>query len=254
MTRQTYQGPGRRAGDNGRYGRLNRERVLLAALGVVDSEGLSALSMRRVAAELDVEAMALYRYTASKDGLLDGLVEALYIELSDALAADSPGTGTRCGQTIAWRTEMNRIAQATRQVLLAHPHAAPLIATRMLAVPLARRPPAVLRADERVLSLLGDAGLDDGHASMAYQAITAWILGYVFTELRVMVDDVDEPDPAIRLGLQHMPAQEFPHLRAMAPALAVHGGPPGLSTGLDALLDCFVAPYAEQDGSGAHRS
>src|SRR4051794_35847891 len=77
--------PARRASDRGRYGRLNRERVLTAALVLVDREGLSALSMRRLGAELGVEAMALYRYAASKDALLDGLVEALYLELEERL-------------------------------------------------------------------------------------------------------------------------------------------------------------------------
>src|SRR5690606_28180815 len=81
-------GPARRASDRGRYGRLSRERVLAAALRLVDDEGLSALSMRRLGAELSVEAMALYRYAASKDALLDGLVEALYLELEERLGTD----------------------------------------------------------------------------------------------------------------------------------------------------------------------
>jgi len=80
-------GQTRRASDRGRYGRLNRERVLAAALELVDREGLSALSMRRLGVELGVEALALYRYAASKGALLDGLVEALYLELEERLAA-----------------------------------------------------------------------------------------------------------------------------------------------------------------------
>lgn len=75
--------------------RLSRERVLAAALDVVDREGLSALSMRRVAAELDVEAMALYRYAPSKDALLDGLVEQLYMELHEDLAREEPAPSAR---------------------------------------------------------------------------------------------------------------------------------------------------------------
>ncbi|WP_017241003.1 TetR/AcrR family transcriptional regulator [Streptomyces sp. SS] len=229
---QGRRAPARRAGDHGRYGRLSRERVLATALQLVDREGLSALSMRRTGAELGVEAMALYRYAAGKDALLDGLVEALYAELEERLAAspESPG----------WRDELHRIAAETYAVALAHPHVAPLLATRMLAVPLARRPLAVLRDHERILTVLGRAGLDEETTVMAFRAVTGWLLGYVLGDLRAMVDNPDEPDPAFRLGLHRMPARELPRLRDAAPILARHGGPAGLAAGLDALLDGFT--------------
>ncbi|MEU6252705.1 TetR/AcrR family transcriptional regulator [Streptomyces sp. NPDC047043] len=231
-------GPTRRASDRGRYGRLNRERVLAAALELVDREGLSALSMRRLGAELGVEAMALYRYASSKDALLDGLVEALYLELEERLAA-GPGTGST--ETVpAWRAELHRIARATYDVCLAHPRAVPLLSTRMLAVPLAQRPLAVLKDHERVLALLRDAELDEARSAAVFQAFTAWLLGYVSVELRPMVDNPDEPDPGFRLGLHRMPSQELPRLRETAPALAEQGGPEGLAAGLDALLDRFT--------------
>ncbi|MFC4472680.1 TetR/AcrR family transcriptional regulator [Streptomyces xiangluensis] len=231
-------GPTRRASDRGRYGRLNRERLLAAALGLVDREGLSALSMRRLGAELGVEAMALYRYAASKDALLDGLVEALYLELEERLDAE-PGPGTEAG-TGAWRSELHRISRATYDICLTHPQAVPLLATRMLAVPLARRPLAVLRDHERVLALLREAGLDNVRASAVFRAFTAWLLGYVSVELQPMVDNPDEQEPAFRLGLHRMPSQELPRLRETAAALAEPGGPEGLTAGLDALLDQFV--------------
>ncbi|GAA2761699.1 TetR/AcrR family transcriptional regulator C-terminal domain-containing protein [Streptomyces paradoxus] len=226
-------GPARRASDRGRYGRLNRERVLSAALALVDREGLSALSMRRLGAELNVEAMALYRYAASKDALLDGLVEALYLELEEQLAADA-------GEDADWRAGLHRFARATYDVCLAHPQAVPLLATRLLAVPLARRPAAVLRDHERVLALLRKAGFDEATASAVFRAFTAWLHGYVSVELRPMVDNPDETDPAFRLGLHRLSAKELPTLRETAAALAERGGPEGLAAGLDALLDRFT--------------
>ncbi|MFE0254817.1 TetR/AcrR family transcriptional regulator [Streptomyces sp. NPDC059010] len=221
--------PARRASDRGRYGRLSRERVLAAALELVDREGLSALSMRRLGAELGVEAMALYRYAEGKDSLLDGLVEALYLELEGRLADGSEAS--------EWRTELQRTARALYDVCLAHPQAVPLLSTRMMAVPLARRPLAVLRDHERILVLLRKAGFDDARAASVFRAFTAWVLGYVSVELRAMVDNPEESDPAFRLGLHRMPSQELPVLREVAPALAEQGGPDGLSAGLDALLD-----------------
>ncbi|MFF7734379.1 TetR/AcrR family transcriptional regulator C-terminal domain-containing protein [Streptomyces sp. NPDC007984] len=225
-------GPARRASDRGRYGRLNRQRVLTTALALVDREGLSALSMRRLGTELGVEAMALYRYAASKDSLLDGLVEALYLELEERLA-DGDGDSD-------WRAGLHRIARETYAVCLTHPQAVPLIATRLLAVPLARRPAAVLRDHERVLTLLRGAGFDEATVAGVFRAFTAWLLGYVSVELRPMVDNPDETDPAFRLGLHRLSAKELPALRESAASLAEQGGPEGLAAGLDALLDSLT--------------
>ncbi|MCQ4209796.1 TetR/AcrR family transcriptional regulator [Streptomyces longispororuber] len=220
--------PARRASDRGRYGRLSRERVLTAALEIVDRDGLSALSMRGLGAELGVEAMALYRYADGKDALLDGLVEAFFEELETALDA---GSARR-----EWRPELDRIACAAYQVGLRHPHVVPLLATRLLSTPLARRPAAVLRADERIIALLLDAGLRDRQAVRLHRAFTAWLLGWLIVELRAMDDDPDEPDPAFRLGLHRLPARELPRLRETAPLMAERGGEGELSAGLDALL------------------
>lgn len=230
-TGDTAAAPARRAGDRGRYGRLSRERLLATALELVDRDGLSALSMRRLGAELDVEAMALYRYAAGKDALLDGLVEALYVELEERLAAGAEAS--------TWRAELARIAQATYAVCLTHPHVVPLLATRMLAVPLARRPLPVLRHHERVLALLRGAGLDEARSAAVFRSFTGWVLGYVSVELQAMVDSPEESEPAFRLGLHRMPPQELPTLRETAAVLAEQGGPEALTAGLDALLATF---------------
>ncbi|MFE9813377.1 TetR/AcrR family transcriptional regulator C-terminal domain-containing protein [Streptomyces sp. NPDC005548] len=60
---------------------------------------------------------------------------------------------------------------------------------RLLSTPLARRAPAVLRSDERVLALLQDAGLDDRQSVLVHRAFTAWVLGYLLVELRAMEDE-----------------------------------------------------------------
>jgi AcrR family transcriptional regulator len=233
-------GPARRASDRGRYGRLSRERVLACALELVDREGLSALSMRRLGAELGVEAMALYRYADGKDGLLDGLVEALFLELDERLARE-PDTGAGPDAAPYWRAELHRFARAMYDVCIAHPGVVPLLSTRMLAVPLARRPLAVLRDHERLLVLLHEAGADEARTAALFRAVNAWLLGYVSVELRAMVDNPEESDPAFRLGLHRMPARDLPTLREQAPALAERGGPEALAAGLDALLDRILA-------------
>ncbi|MGW8889899.1 TetR/AcrR family transcriptional regulator [Streptomyces sp. NPDC055749] len=230
--------PGRRAGDKGRYGRLSRDRVLASALDVVDREGLSSLSMRRLGSELGVEAMALYRYAASKDELLDGLVDVFCQELEAVLAEEEAG-GQPDAAPPDWRQELHRIALASYGVAMRHPNVVPLLATRLLSTPLARRPMAVLRSDERILDLLHRAGLGEDTVVALHRACTAWVLGYLLVELRAMDDEPDEPEPAFRLGLHRMPAQELPRLRATAISLADRGGPDRLAAGLDALLDRF---------------
>ncbi|MEU2660771.1 TetR/AcrR family transcriptional regulator [Streptomyces sp. NPDC007325] len=222
--------------------RLTRERVLRAALEVADAEGLAALSMRRVAERLGVETMTLYRYTASKDDLLDGLVETLFLEVEERLskaprAAD--GTAASGGPPVGLpdlRDTLHGIARELYRVAVAHPNVVSLCASRPLTVPLARRPRAVLRVHERLLTLLRAGGLDDATALRVYRAFLSWVLGYIVIDLRAVVDDPDEPDPAFRLGLHRLPARDFPMLRAYGPALAERGGEEQLLAGLDALL------------------
>ncbi|MFB7939141.1 TetR/AcrR family transcriptional regulator [Streptomyces sp. NPDC056049] len=224
-----------------RRGRLSRERVLRAALEVADAEGLAALSMRRVAVELGVETMALYRYTESKDDLLDGLVETLFLEVEERLSSTAPADGTTASGGLPsglpdLRDTLHGIARELYRVAVAHPNIISLCASRPLTVPLARRPPAVLRVHERLLTLLRAAGLDDAAALRVYRAFISWVLGYVVVDLRAVVDDPDEPDPAFRLGLHRLPARDFPMLRAYGAALAERGGEEQLTAGLDALL------------------
>ncbi|MFC8453366.1 TetR/AcrR family transcriptional regulator [Kitasatospora sp. NPDC057223] len=209
--------------------RLTRELVLVTALALVDRNGLGALTMRGLAAELGVEPMAVYRYAPGKDALLDGLIEVLLGEVEAALAA-----GPRHG---GWRQQLHEGARAVYRAALAHPQVVPLLATRPLAVPLARRSAAVLRLNERILTLLGRAGLDDRTTLALYRAMLAWLLGYLLVELRAMVVDPDEEEPAIRLGLHHLPSREYPRLRALAPAMADHDAEAEIAAGLDALID-----------------
>src|SRR4029450_10973562 len=65
---------------------LSRDRLLAAAGGLADSDGLQAVTMRRLAADLGVEAMSLYHHLPGKDGLLDGLVETVVAELQTELS------------------------------------------------------------------------------------------------------------------------------------------------------------------------
>jgi AcrR family transcriptional regulator len=96
--------------------------VLDAAVALADAHGIEALTMRRLAAELGVEAMSLYHHLPGKAGLLDGLVEAVVGEITTAVEKLDGGTD--------WRTSLRQRFLAAREVMLRHPWAPTLIGSR----------------------------------------------------------------------------------------------------------------------------
>ncbi|KPH97093.1 transcriptional regulator, TetR family [Actinobacteria bacterium OV450] len=243
--------------------RLNRPRVLAAAVALVDREGLAALTMRRLATDLGVEPMAIYRYTPSKEALLDGLVEAFFTEVNERLRAtadpcgDPPGPAPAasrdsCGVP-AWRAELRRIARAFAASVHAHRELLPVVATRPLAVPVARRPAPALELTEHILAVLARAGFDDATALTVYRAFVAWNLGCLLVDKRQVVDDPQEPDFLLRLGLHRLPAAEYPRLRALVPQLAEYDDEQELIAGLDSLLSGMPEPPLDSFYEGSAR-
>jgi AcrR family transcriptional regulator len=221
-------------------GRLTRPKVLAAAIELADRHGLAALTMRRLATELGVEPMALYRYAASKDALLDGMVGAFYGEVMDRLGEARGGD---------WRAEVHRIATVFCAVADAHPAVIPLVVTRPLGVPMARRPAPMLQLNERMLSLISQAGHDPHTTLRIYRSLVGWCLGYLLVEKRPVVDNPAESDPLLRFGLHRLPVADYPHLRELAPLLGDYDPQEELTAGLDLLLDRLLAA----DGPGAGR-
>ncbi|MFB7667222.1 TetR/AcrR family transcriptional regulator [Kitasatospora sp. NPDC056138] len=216
-------------------GRLSRPLVLSAAVALVDREGLAALTMRRLAAELGVESMAIYRYTPGKEALVDGLVEAFFAEVNALLRTSAEATEPAEGGQ-AWRAELRRIARTFAVVAHAHPEILPLVATRPLSVPMARRPAPMLQLTEHVFAVLGRAGFDHTTSLMVYRMFVAWNLGCLLVDKRQVIDNPDEPDPMLRLGLHRLAADQYPRLRALVPLLADYDDQQELLDGLDSLL------------------
>ncbi len=103
----------------GKHAGLSREQVLEAAVDLIDAEGVEALSMRRLARELGVEAMSLYHHVRNKGELEDAVVEYVL-------------TQSRWDRTYAasWQEALTEYALALHRGLRAHPGVAPLVATR----------------------------------------------------------------------------------------------------------------------------
>jgi AcrR family transcriptional regulator len=204
--------------------KVTREVVLSTALEIIDRDGADGLSMRRLARALDRDPMILYRHAPNKAALLDGVAETVLAQLK-VNPADPD-----------WAGQLRAVARDYRMLALAHPHVVPLLVTRPLATPLALRPPGTLRPLEDVLALLTRAGFSGPDALHIYRALFGFLTGHVLNELQELVDNPDETDDLLRLGLHRLPIGEFPLLRSLAPVLAAYDGAAELERGLDILL------------------
>ncbi|MGW4244532.1 TetR/AcrR family transcriptional regulator C-terminal domain-containing protein [Nocardia sp. NPDC004722] len=170
---------------------ISREQVLDAALAFVDRDGLGALSMRKLGAELGVEAMTLYHYVPNKDALLDGMVERVMSQ-ADVGFADGP-----------WATALTDYARALRVALLEHPGVLPLVATRPAVTP------NTLRTAERGLAMLVRSGFELGAALDALNSLTLFVIAHSNSEVRIA--PVNEAGDAGSVEfLKSLDEEEFP--------------------------------------------
>ena len=208
---------------------ISREQVLRAALAIIDLDGVDGLSMRRLGRALGRDPMALYRYAETKTALLDGVVELVLGDLTVDSTDDD------------WQSQLREVARRFRAIAVAHPHVVPLIVTRPLATPLALRPHGTLRPLEATLALLVRSGFSDIDALHIYRLLFGFLYGHVLNELQELVDNPEETDDLLRLGLHRLPIKEFPTLRGLAPALAAYDPTAELERGLNILLSGIQA-------------
>jgi AcrR family transcriptional regulator len=143
---------------------LSRDRVLSAAISIADEGGLEALSMRKLAQELGVEAMSVYYYVANKDEILDGILNFVVTEFE--LAIGGPD----------WKAAIRRSAISAHDVLMRHPWACNL----MMSVK--RVAPARMRYMEALLRRLREAGFSANMTHHAYHALDSHIIGSTLWE------------------------------------------------------------------------
>ena len=212
-----------------RDGKVTRELVLATALEIIDRDGAGALSMRRLGAALERDPMVLYRHAPGKAALLDGVVEIVLAQLTvDPADPD-------------WTAQLRAVARDYRALARAHPNVVPLLVTRPLATPLALRPRGTLRPLEDLLALLTRAGFSGPEALHVYRAFFGFLNGHVLNELQELVENPDETDDLLRLGMHRLPLSEFPLLRGLAHALACYDGAAELERGLDILITGLAA-------------
>ncbi len=211
--------PTRRAPRSSTRQPLTPDRVLDAALALADAEGLDALSMRRVASALGVEAMSLYNHVANKDALLSGLVDRVVGEIAlPAIGGD-------------WRVEMRRRAVSAHATLTRHPWAALLIVSQINVGPM------MLRYINATIGCLREAGFSYAQADHAWNAIDSHVYGFTVQALKFPLKP-EEYAPAARGYLPMIPP-DLPYFRGLTVEVAEgrHDGLHAFTFGLDLILD-----------------
>ena len=202
--------------------RLSRERVLRAAIAHADAGGLEAITMRRLAEELGVAPMALYRHVANRDGLIDGMVDVVFGEI------DLPSSGDD------WKAAMRQRGISVRDVLSRHRWAIGLMESR------ANPGPANLRHHDAVIGSLRSGGFDMASVAHAYSVLDSYIYGFALSKMNLPFESGDDVAEIAQTMLEPFPVDEYPNLVAF---ITEHAMKPGydygdeFEYGLDAILD-----------------
>ncbi|RXR22364.1 TetR/AcrR family transcriptional regulator [Oerskovia turbata] len=187
---------------------LTRERALRAAVRLADEAGLEALSMRRLATTLDVEAMSLYHHVRNKGEILDGMVDLVIGEI----ASPRPGTG--------WRAGLEEVARSTRTALARHPWATALLDSR------STPGPARLAHLDAMIGVLRRDGFTVSATGHALALFDSYVRGFALQEQALPVPaDGDMADVATGvMAQQESMATSYPHLTEMATELVLRPG------------------------------
>ncbi|MFD8572977.1 TetR/AcrR family transcriptional regulator [Streptomyces sp. NPDC057694] len=206
---------------------LSRDRIVDAARGLVDAEGLAAVSTRRLAAELGVSGPSLYNHFSTKDQILEAVADSVsaQVDLSMFEAGDARG----------WRSALHDWAVSYRAALREHPNIVPVLAQGP------GRRPAGLRLADAVFGAMVDAGWPAAQATSIGALMRYFVMGSALGSFAGgFVDDEAAYDPADypHLGQAHLLAdkQELIDDRAF-------------ETGLAALLDGLSVQYAQLAGA-----
>ncbi|MFH0245059.1 TetR/AcrR family transcriptional regulator [Streptomyces sp. HK10] len=202
---------------------LSRERIVAAALALVDGEGLPAVSTRRLAAELGVSGPSLYNHFRTKDEILDAVADAVCADVDLSMFTD--GTD--------WREALVAWARSYRAALSAHPNIVPHLAQGP------GRRPSQLRMADAVYGAMLDAGWPRAHATRIGALMRYFVAGSALGSFaRGFVDDAA------------LYERDYPHLD-QAHLLAEHQqrvDEGAFETGLRALVDGLALRFPEPEG------
>jgi AcrR family transcriptional regulator len=180
-----------------RRARLNRERVLRAAVALADTAGIEALSMRKLAEELGVVPMALYKHVASKEELLDGMIDIVVGEIGP------PARDT------SWKTAIRQRILSARRSLQRHPWAPAAIESR------ADPSPVMLAYIDSMIGILRAGGFSADLTHHALHALGSRLYGFT----QEIFNDSQGLDPQALETLASQMEGRFPHIAEMTLAV-----------------------------------
>ncbi|MEP7023761.1 MAG: TetR/AcrR family transcriptional regulator C-terminal domain-containing protein [Actinomycetota bacterium] len=155
---------------------LTRDRIIEAAVQLIEREGVDAVSMRRVAIELGSGVMSLYNHVPSKAALLDGVVERV------AAGIEIPAP------TASWEDDVRAQARAFRAIAHAYPRCTMLVVSRPAST-------AATRTIGHAMATLQAAGFGEDDAARTVRAFVAYIVGSLLREVGVSPSVVPAADP-----------------------------------------------------------
>jgi AcrR family transcriptional regulator len=176
---------------------LSRERILQAAVALADEGGVDSLSMRKIAQELGVVPMALYKHVANKDEMLDGMVDVVVGEIDPPLADD-------------WKTAIRERVLSARRALLRHPWASRVIESRT------NPTPTVIGYMDAMIGILRKGGFSIDLTHHAMHAMGSRLLGFS----QELFDDSPDDPPAVQAIAMQWMAEAYPHISEMTAAIS----------------------------------
>jgi AcrR family transcriptional regulator len=177
--------------------KLSREGVLGKALEIADREGFQALTMRRLAQELSVEAMSLYHHFANKERLLNGMIDLVFSEI------EVPPRGN-------WKSRIRARAVSAQAALVRHRWALGRMESRT------SPGPATLHHHNAVIECFRTSGFSVAAAAHAYSLLDSYVYGFVLQQLNLPFNTFDEAGPAAESIMAEVAAGAFPYLVEMA--------------------------------------
>jgi AcrR family transcriptional regulator len=202
---------------------LSREAVIDAGLGVLRSEGIDGVTMRRVAAELDTGAASLYVYVSNREDLLNQMFDAVAGEIDTDDAADPA----------RWREQLEALLTAARDAMDRYPGIA--------RVPLANVPtgPNATRVADHMLGLLRAGGVDDRSAAWFVDVISLYINAASY-ETSIYVEEgraEENVDEEIRESFAQLSPAEYPNIMSLLPLLTSGDGDQRFAFGLQLMIN-----------------
>lgn len=215
-------------------GQLSRDRIVRAAVEMIERDGEDAISMRRIAAELRCGVMSLYNHIPNKETLLDAVAEHIMADFRFATDSDAD-----------WRDQARALVRAFRNIARRYPRCINVVIMRQL------NTTAGLHPLESALATARAAGFDGDVAVRIMRTFVAFALGSLVNEARV--DRVHHPrtvgPPA---GMDRSPGEvdpaRFPNIAELAGTLVQFDHEADFEFGLDLLITALEALPRHQSG------